>query len=250
MRLFGRFLPCLLLLAVTGLWSGEQAMQTWNTGLRLYAEGQFEDALASFETLLPESDHWRIHYNIGNCLFRLERFLEAKIAYARAWKTAPGQRSVRKNLMIVNARLGLEDELLKQPFLEKAVARLDSLLPPQTGAVLLIVFLFLFNLALFFWIRQRLVRLARYALVLFLLLAIVSAVSVFHFRSMVDRDDLAVVRGTDASLFSGPGEHHTALFSLPRGLIVHVRERGDQWLRVRAGRDVAGWIRPELLIVL
>lgn len=223
---------------------------SWQEGQKLYGEGRYQEALVQFEKLLPQYDHWRVHYNIGNCLFKLQRFLDAKIAYARAWKTAPGQSSVRRNLLVVNARLGFEDELLKQSFFERLLVGIDRFVSVRFSALMLIVSLLVLNLSVFFWLRRRLVRPARYLFVLSLFLAVVFGVHTTYAKASLLRQDLAVVQGGRASLYSGPGEHHTALFSLPKGLIVRIREESTHWLRVTAGKEVSGWIKPEWLIKL
>ncbi len=245
-----RFLAGLILMVLLGFCQMAGRESAWREGRQLYAEGRFQEALERFDGLLSESDHWRIHYNIGNCLYKLDRFLEAKISYARAWKIAPGQRSILKNLSVVNSRLGFTDELLKQTLFEKGLGMIDGVLSPGLGAALLILSLFLFNGSLFLWMRRRLIRPARYIFVVSLLLIIILGAYTFHGRAAIERHDLAVVHDSAASLFSGPGEHHTALFSLPQGLIVHIQERGAKWLRVKAGKDVSGWIKPEWLTLL
>jgi len=244
------FFLSFLSLGTVGIIGQEPSSAHWREGQRLYAQGRFQDALLQFEQVLTHTDHWRVHYNVGNCLYKLDRFLEAKIAFARAWKTAPWQRSIRNNLSVVNARLGFQDEILKQTLVYKWLGILDGVLYPQLAAVLLIISLFLFNASLFFWLRRHWVRPARYVFVLSLLLIVLLGAYTFHCQTILNRQDLAVVSGQGASLFSGPGEHHTALFSLPKGLIVKVREQGDQWLRVKAGSEVSGWIKPELLTLL
>ncbi len=243
-----RFIVVLLALGAAVLAADPQEL--WRQGRSSYDQGKYAEALACFEKMQATSNHWRIQYNIGNCLFRLERYLPAKIAYARAWKTAPTQAPLLGNLAVVNARLGFEDELLKPDFLTRLIGGLGGYLPVRWSAVLLILSLWSLNLAVFFWMRRRLLRPARYAFVVSLLLVTVLAAHVCYNRSLAARQDLAVVEGDAVSLYSGPGLGNTALFSLPQGLIVKIRERGGQWLRVTAGKEVSGWIKADSLTVL
>lgn len=220
----------------------------WSQGQSLYAAGDFEAALSRFQELQKQSDHWRIHANIGNCFYKLERLLEAKAAWIRAWSRRPGHPALVKNLKVVNQRLGVDDLLLRQSLWQKAAAALGRMVSLPTGALLLILFLFLFNGALFFWMRGRWVRPARYAVLLSFLMISLLGIHQELARRQLQRQDLTVIKAENVSLYSGPGDHHTPLFSLPRGLTVEIRERGERWLRVTAGNEVAGWVRPEWLM--
>jgi tetratricopeptide (TPR) repeat protein len=239
----------LLLAALSAAVEAETPGDLWRQGHSLYASGQYEAALGRFQALQKQSDHWRIHANLGNCLFKLDRHLEAKAAWIRAWGLKPGHSALVKNLAVVNARLGVEDLLLRQNLWQKAASRLESLFSLSLGALLLIAALFVFNAALLLWIQGRLVRPARYAVLLTFLLSIFLGTHQAVARGKLLHRDLAVVRAEKVSLYSGPGDHHTPLFALPRGLTVEIRERRDRWLRVAAGNDVAGWVRPDWLII-
>lgn len=247
-RCFRIWIAVLMVLMAVGL--AAQEPDPWREGRDLYGEGRYQEALERFRSLLPRYDNWKIHYNIGNCLFKLQQTLEAKLAYARAWKTAPGNPSVRRNLQVVNARLGFEDELLKQSFLERVLAGVDRIVPLNLSALMLVLSLLLLNVSVFFWMRRRLVRPARYLFLISLVLAVFFGIHTAYAKESLTRSDLAVVQEAGVSVYSGPGEHHTALFSLPGGLIVRIREEGANWMRVTAGKEVSGWIRPEWLIRL
>ena len=61
----------------------QQAHQHFNLGVKLYAEGDFDPALAQFQRAYRVKPHFRVLYNIAQCHFELRDYVQARAALRR-----------------------------------------------------------------------------------------------------------------------------------------------------------------------
>lgn len=231
----------LLVLLVPGV-RGESPNAAFAAANASYEAGEMEKALAQYTALAKRISNWKIQYNMGNCLFKLNRFVGAKIHYLRALKLAPTRREIRQNLEMVNRRLGDEDRIRPRGFLASLWNRLLYALPMTLISILLLTAVFVFNGFLMGLILRGKSKWRIYGMVFFLSLALMMAGIQGVRAQHLDRRDRAVVIQPQAQLRSGPGTGHTVLFTLRPGLDVRVLERRAQWIQVSAASDIAGWI--------
>jgi hypothetical protein len=194
--------------------------------------------------------HWRIFYNIGNCYFKLNQPLQAKIFYLKAERLKPFDSSILKNLEIVNQHFPSDLPDKKMDFLERSFRKLEYLVPLNMISYLLIITLFGLNGLLLAWLWYGRRKILTYGIVIFFLLTVLFAG--YHLlRVNEDKDyKTAVVVGNDVGLRSGPGKENTILFKVHPGLEVHIVEKSRRWYQVSAPSQIAGWIKSEDLIII
>ena len=77
--------------------SGEDFQQRFDSANDLYEKGLYTEALELYRTVENSMFSWKLYYNMGNCQFKLNRFIEAKICYLKARQLKPLQPSIGNN---------------------------------------------------------------------------------------------------------------------------------------------------------
>ena len=174
----------------------------------------------------------------------------AKVQYLRARRLAPMRPEIRRNLEMVNQRLGEDIRLQPPGFLTALWNRTLNALPMTMISILLLLFVFAFNgfLIALLWrgkSKWRIYGMA-FSLVLALLLAGLQGIRTYRLALR----DTAVITRPRAQLRSGPGNSHTVLFTVRPGMEVHILEQREEWIQVTASSDIAGWISMESVEII
>jgi hypothetical protein len=224
----------------------------FNRANQLYEQGNYAEALTLYLETGSTVSHWKVFYNIGNCYFKLNRPVQAKIYYLRAQRLKPFAASIQKNIEIVNKRLKDEIPQPKPDFITRLLMRIESILSLNILSVMLLVMIVIFNGFLFALIKKGKNRPVLYGVSFSLLLMLL--VTGYHIYRVgkYNRRDLAVVTGQNTQLRSGPGENNTVLFKVNPGLQVKIIDRSGnkQWFQVSASADIAGWVEVDRLEVI
>ena len=223
-------------------WAGEN-QSVFDSANRLYGQNDFQGALKIYHRLENNVKSWKLYYNIGNCHFKLNHFVQAKIYYLRAKKVKPFHPSIEKNIRIVNTRFEDKISERKIDFINRLWLQIESWIPLDVISGLLVLFLFLLNGSIFLWMKRGSRKLAVYGFFFFLLVSVfIGSYHIYRVKKSNIRYTAVVVR-PDAQLRSGPGENNTVLFSVHPGLTVKIVESSGEWFQVSASSDIAGWIR-------
>lgn len=230
--------------------SAEDFQQKFDSANDLYEKGLYTEALELYRTIENSLFSWKLFYNMGNCQFKLNRFIEAKVYYLKARQLKPLQSSIRNNIQIVNKNFKDKIPEKEIDFLGRVVLKVESLISLNFISYLLIVFIIIFNLSLFILVRRRRNKWASYGLFFFLLLFIfTSMVHIYRVQKRNSQNTAVIIRD-DAQLRSGPGQDNTVLFKVNPGLEVRIIDRSNGWLQVSASSDIAGWIKEDRLTVI
>ncbi len=230
--------------------SAEDFQQRFDSANDLYEKGLYTEALELYRTIENSLFSWKLFYNMGNCQFKLNRFIEAKIYYLKARQLKPLQSSIGNNIQIVNKNFKDKIPEKEIDFLGRVVLKVESLISLNFISYLLIVFIIIFNFSLFILVRRRRNKWALYGLFFFLLLFIfTSMVHIYRVQKRNSQNTAVIIRD-DAQLRSGPGQDNTILFKVNPGLEVRIIDRSNGWLQVSASSDIVGWIKEDRLTVI
>lgn len=211
---------------------------------QLYRDGKFKEALDVYLQLADKGAHWKLYYNMGNCYYKLNQPVRAKIFYLRAQRLAPFEDSIGKNVGIVNKHPLLNDKTPaeKPDFISRLMLRIESILSLNVLTILLILVILAFNVFLFLLIKGGKRRWLVYS-ISFSLFALIVLGSYHIYRvNKQNRRDIAVIVSPNSQLRSGPGENNTVLFKVNPGLKVRIIETSGDWIQVTASSDIAGWL--------
>jgi tetratricopeptide (TPR) repeat protein len=209
---------------------------------RLYELGRYEPALALYRQAAARMNDWKIHFNSGNCEYKLGRYLDAKIDYLRARKLNSEDGDIDSNLALVNRRFRDSIPPVPPDFPVRLGLWLQNALPVNLVNLALLALGWMAAIFLLRLMRGGFRRRWLYGLGASLLLLAVLAAVQAHRLARLHTAGTAVVRVEQAELRSGPGDEQTVFFEVHAGLEVTVREQRRDWLYVTASDQVAGWI--------
>ncbi len=237
----------LLLLAMAG---GASPQEDFAMANNHFQAGRYETALEIYQGIDRQLTHWQVLYNIGNCYYKLNRPLEAKIHYLRARKYQPLDRSIAKNIAIVDREFADIVAPETPDFISRAILVLQAVLSLNLLSLLLLLGILLLNVFLFLLLRKGRNKKFIYGLAFSVLLSL--ALGGYHLQrtTALKKTTAAVVSAADAVLRSGPGTVNTELFKVHAGLEVKILDRRREWVQVAASLQVAGWIEIEDLTLI
>jgi tetratricopeptide (TPR) repeat protein len=217
---------------------------------RLYAEGQTAAALAGYLRLAPLADDWQLPYNIGNCYYKMGRYLSAKFYYLKARKLRPLEPALLRNIAMTNRRFRDDARLPAPDFVTRAAQRLAGAVSADALSGLLLLALALFNVLLFRLLTRGRSRARGYALGFALLAAVAIGALQYGRARAAGGASAAIVWTGGAQLRSGPGEDNTVLFQVHPGLEVRIIDRSTDWVQVTASERIAGWVEKSRLALI
>ena len=211
-------------------------------------QGNYQQAVALYDSLLSNGVSPELYYNLGNAYFKQGELAQSILAYERALRLNPNDKDAKYNLAFAQSRI--TDNITEQDFFLTSWARaIRNQLKEQTWLILSIglFLLTLIGISLFLlnrttWLRKTAFHVAWIAL-LFSLIAGLNA------RSLHQRDTLrneAIITQGIVNAKSSPDRSGTDLFTLHEGTKVTIRETIGEWVNVRVGRN-EGWIRLNCL---
>ena len=222
-------------------------VEFYQEGNRLYQEGDFEGALASYLRLVEAGfESGEVYYNIGNTYFKLGDVAPSILYYERARRLLPGDEDVQANLDLARSLTVDEIEPLPRFWLFGAVQWWVGLLPRTlliavvaasylvgTGVVLLLILKRGAQVAV--WGR----RIALASGVVFFLFGLNLAVREFE----LGRAQEAVVFQPQVDVLSAPLDDETlTIFTVHEGTKVRIDRLSEEWAEVALEDGRVGWV--------
>ena len=142
------FILILFLMLIVGL--GAQSFQdNFNKASQLYEDGNFKESLKIYLGIEKYIKNWKLFYNTGNCYFKLNQYVEAKIYYLRSKKLKPFNNSINKNIEIVNRKFKDKIPKPKLDFFNKLLLRIESILSLNFISSILLILILILNIFIF-----------------------------------------------------------------------------------------------------
>lgn len=234
-----------ILLTAGSLFAANTNQARFDQANRLYEEGKFSGALELYREIEKTEPHWKLFYNMGNCYYKSNELIRAKIYYLKARRLAPTEASILNNIEIVNRLINDKIPTVKTDFMNRVVMRIESFLVLDAVSVILILLILVLNGFIFLWIRHGGRRWIVYGISFSLVFVIVTGVYHYYRVEKFDDRNVGVVIKDNSQLRSGPGENNTVLFKVNPGLEVKIIEKSRNWIQISASSEIAGWIEAE-----
>jgi len=214
---------------------------------RLYEEKDFEGALVIYEQLARDYriKNADLYYNLGNTYMKLNRLGYAIHAYYRAKKSGGLDSDLKENLRFAES---LRLDKIEKPAegIYTGIFRfLTNRVSINQGTILVLLLYALLGIFIFFRIIARPLLpplFSRYLMggmiLLIALSVLVTAVNVY--KTQVIRE--GVLLSPAFEVRSGPGEDHTALFSIHEGLKMRIRGERGAWYQISLDNGLSGWV--------
>ena len=220
-------------------------VEAYNQGNRLYAAKDFPGAVLAYQEALKAGHDARVHYNLGNALFRTGKIGEAIANYRRAYYLAPRDRDTQTNLAF--ARAYRVDKLPQsQGPIGRAAQRALRCLSRREAALLAAAMFSLAGLMLSVWIVWR--RAAPGVLAVLLGIAALYGFVAQQLWAGEVAGRPAVVIEPEVNALSGPGEEFKQVMLLHDGTEVGIRETRGEYDLVQLPGGNGGWLKASALM--
>ncbi len=225
------------------------SQQRFDEANKEYEAGNYQGALDIYHQIEKEGPHWKLFYNIGNCYYKLNRLVRAKIYYLKARRLEPFEPSIGKNIEIVNKGLNDKTPSPKADFIARLVLRIESIVSLNVLSAVLLLLILLLNVFLFLSIKKGKQRFLLYGISFTLIFTLLLAGYHIYRVGKYRQRSVAVITAEDTQLHSGPGKNNTILFKVNPGLKVRIIDTSSngRWLQVSASSDIAGWVATDHL---
>lgn len=226
-------------------YSANMSSEQFDKANKLYEENKFTEALRLYSKIEKTGSNWKLFYNMGNCYYKLNQPVLAKIYYLKARRFEPFESSIRKNIEIVNARLNDKIPYPEPDFIARIILRIESIISLNILSFLLILFVLILNAFIFLLIYKGRKRWIIYGVSFSIL--IVFFIGIYHIYRVdkFNRRNVAVITRENCQLHSGPGENDTVLFKVNPGLEVKIIDQSRNWYQVSASSEIVGWIESD-----
>ena len=257
MRRFGIGLATVgALLVFGGVAAGDAHQESlFAEGNRLYREGDFAAAAASYDAVIEGGfESAEVYYNLGNAHFRLGETAHAVLNYRRAARLDPGNDDIRANLALVSRRLQDRIEPLPRFWLLSAYDWWMGLIPGGVLQTLVAACYLLLGSTVVLIVLRRpagwrtpLRRVAYGAAAVTVLLGATLIIR----ETGVGRPEEAVVMAGEARVLSAPSEEGgLTVFTLHEGTTVRIDRRAGEWAEIVLADGKVGWLPLEVLEIV
>lgn len=227
----------------------------FDQGNRLYQEGDFGGAAASYEAVLEGGfESAEVYYNLGNANFRLGEIGLAILNYERAARLNPRDEDVQANLALVGQML--QDRIEPLPrFWVLSVADWWMTLVPQRwlGPMVALCYLALGVAAVLLVLGRTRGRRAalRRAVHASLTATILLGGTLLAREAGLGRAEEAVVMPAEARVLSAPSEEGgLTVFTVHEGTKVRIDRRAEDWAEIVLADGKVGWLPLDVLEII
>lgn len=219
----------------------------FDEGNRLYQEGDFGGAAASYEAVLEGGfESAEVYYNLGNAHFRLGEIGLAVLNYERAARLNPRGEDIRANLALVGEMLQDRIEPLPRFWVLSVVDWWMTVIPRGwLGPLVALCYLALGLAAVFLVLgRPRGARTAlRRAVYASLTATVLLGGTLLARETGLGRPEEAVVMAAEARVLSAPSEEGgLTVFTVHEGTRVRIDRRAEDWAEIVLADGKVGWL--------
>ncbi len=234
-----------LLLGGAGAARADRRDEAWRRGNEAYLHGDYAGASAAYEELehqgVVSAD---LYFNLGDAYFRKGSLGPAIWAFEKAAALDPGDEDARYNLgearkvaaRAAHDRIEGED---RDPLWIRAVTAMG---PSAQTWLFVTVYLAFFALILWRLRARDDLRPALGAGVAVLGAAALLSGALLFGRTRLERLPFGVVLPDAVAVKDGADDSYRTSFEVHAGLRVRMIERDQDWLRVRLGNGLEGWV--------
>ncbi|WP_369699751.1 BatD family protein [Prevotella sp. P6B4] len=214
-----------------------------------YVNGNYQEAIKGYESLLKNGASAEIYYNLGNAYYRTENITRAVLNYERALLLSPGDGDIRFNLQIARSKtidkIVPESEMFFVTWYRSLVNLMSVDGWARTALVALVLVIGLFLVYLFsgrVWM-QKVGFFGGFAL---LALFVVSNIFAWQQRQQLLYRQSAIVVAPSVTVKSTPAQNGTDLFILHEGSKVVITDSSmKNWREIRLADGKKGWLESK-----
>ena len=213
-----------------------------------YINQQYAEASNTYNRILDQGfTHSNLYYNLGNTYYQLGWLGYAIWAYEKGLKLKPGDRDLKFNLKVANARIVDRVEVPEAFFLLKwydALKRRFS--PAQWLNVISLIFLFSGILYIIFrFTLSPLSKLLKQLTVFGIVITFtIGVIFIDRYFEVLEKEE-AIVVASEGNVYSTPSNMGNLIFIVHAGTQISVVSSQEPWIEIELIDGKQGWIRSE-----
>jgi len=241
---------CLMLIHVRSWAQSGDAPQLFLEANQAYEKGDYQTAANLYEKILNNGiQSGMILYNLGNCYTRLGQTGKALLSYRRAERLIPRDSDLKFNLgYILDQRKDKIESKNRIPFARVFFFWYYWLSLKELLIVFIVAHCLLWLAAIILLFKP--IALLRWVRILSLCLFLIFGASFGMKAYIQEAIDQGVVVVAEATVRSGNGPHHSALFVLHEGAEFSISEEARGCMKIRLADGKIGWIASTAIQII
>lgn len=218
-------------------------------GNALYNDGNYEQAIEKYETILDNGKHSaELYFNLGNAHYKLNHIAPSIYYYEKSLQLKPNDKEIKNNIAFArNMTIDAVDAIPEVGF-SKFVNNMSRSMTFEGWAFVTIGFMLLFVilfLTYYFTYASGKKRLAFIGSMASLILSCLALTFAFHNYDLVETDQPAIVFAQESQIKSEPNLRSTEAFKLHEGTKVQILDTVNNWKKIRLADGKTGWIAAD-----
>lgn len=243
------FVLLLMLCLPEGLFA-QEIEGLFSRGNQYYGDGNYKAAIEEYKKIIDSGyESWEVYYNLGNAYFKDRQIARAILNFERAKRLNPKNEDINYNLELSN--LAIVDRIQELPpfFLSKWIWNIThSISLKLLGGLAIAIYLILISLVIL-RIFVKSPQFKKAALISLILTGIflISFVGFFSIRIIETETKVeAIVIRDKVDVKSGPNDSGIE-FTLHEGVKIQIKDRFEDWLKIRLADGKIGWLRQDVV---
>ena len=219
-----------------------------------YSNGNYQQAIIIYESLLKKHKNAELYYNLGNSYYRCDNYTKAVIAYERAQMLNPGNRDIDHNLKIVRSKtidnIIPKEELFFVVWYYGIINVLSADQWAKTALASLIFSLILFLIYLFVE-NINIRRLSFWGSVMLMAVVVLGNIFAWKLKRYALDDKRAVVTDGEVTVRKSPTTQNSDTYTIHEGTSVKILDDTFKgWLQIELADGREGWISDKTVETL
>ena len=219
----------------------------FDAGNRAYNEGNYQEAITSYERILDSGVHsGELYFNLANAYYKLNRIAPSIYYYEKAQQLLPNDDEVKSNLSFAQNMTIDAIEAVPEIGLSKILKGFINVLSFDTWAIISIVMVIVFVLLFLGYYFSQATARKRLAFVISsaaMMIAVVTLLFAFQKYEYQKKDQPAIVFAQESEVKVDPNLRSEVSFVLHEGTKVQILEMYDEnWTKIKLADGKTGWI--------
>ena len=235
-----------ILIFLFGIFGFGQNEARFNQANELYNQGDFEDAISKYESILDAGEHSAaLYFNLANAHYKLNHIAPSIYYYEKALELSPNDKEINNNIAFArNMTIDAIDRTPEIGFAKfsKTVTNWLTFDNWAKLSVLLMVLFVVFYLVYYFNYGTTKKRLAFMSSISFLILSCVAIALAYNNYHLAENDQPAIVYAKETQVKSEPNLRSSESFKLHEGTKVQILDTVNNWKKIKLADGKTGWI--------
>jgi tetratricopeptide (TPR) repeat protein len=221
--------------------------EVFATANGLFESGDFYEAAEGYEQLIDSGyGNAGVHFNLGNCYYRLSENPLAILHYEKALKIDPGYEAAEANLALATANNIDVFEVLPPSIFDTLTRLFFGEISPNVWAVIALVLGLAAALLLLQFYRGGRANSASFSGAMTLLvISVATAFMAWKSDGVQAENQYGIILSPNVYVKTEPTESSTDALILHEGTKVQIQRNYNQWLEVRLVDGRTGWVPAE-----